>query len=72
MSQDSAEDGYFLAALDSFVTRTCYANAGGEVIIAFCHMLKPELCGNCAVLCPAFYDSGLPFCRCMTSGCMHS
>lgn len=30
MSQDSAEGGYFLAALNSFVTRTCYANAGGE------------------------------------------
>jgi len=30
MSQDSAENGYFLAALNSFVTRTCYANAGGE------------------------------------------
>ncbi len=30
MSQDSTENGYFLAALNSFVTRTCYANAGGE------------------------------------------
>ena len=30
MSEDSAEHGYFLSALGSFCTRTCYANAGGE------------------------------------------
>lgn len=30
MSEDDAEHGYFLSALASFATRTCYANAGGE------------------------------------------
>ena len=30
MSEDDAEHGYFLSALASFITRTCYANAGGE------------------------------------------
>ena len=30
MSEDSAEHGYLLSALHSFVSRTCYANAGGE------------------------------------------
>ena len=33
MSQNSAEHGYFLSALDTFVTRTCYANAGGKVMM---------------------------------------
>lgn len=35
MSQDSAENGYFLAALNSFVTRTCYANAGGDHLVGW-------------------------------------
>ena len=30
MSEDNAEQGFFLSALHAFVTRTCYANAGGE------------------------------------------
>ncbi|KAL0047250.1 hypothetical protein WJX82_010803 [Trebouxia sp. C0006] len=35
MSQDSTENGYFLAALNSFVTRTCYANAGGDHLVGW-------------------------------------
>lgn len=35
MSQDSAQNGYFLAALNSFVTRTCYANAGGDHLVGW-------------------------------------
>lgn len=29
MTQDDPDDGYYLSALKSFVTRTCYANSSG-------------------------------------------
>ena len=45
MSQDSAQDGYFLAALDSFVTRTCYANAAGKLTnLALQQECKESVC----------------------------
>ncbi|KAL3162411.1 hypothetical protein ABBQ32_010082 [Trebouxia sp. C0010 RCD-2024] len=35
MSEDDAEHGYFLSALASFATRTCYANAGGDHLVGW-------------------------------------
>ncbi|KAL0029171.1 hypothetical protein WJX79_000097 [Trebouxia sp. C0005] len=50
MSQDSAQNGYFLAALNSFVTRTCYANAGGDhlvgIDVSFQHSSMPFFAHN--------------------------
>lgn len=46
MSKDSVEYGYFLSALASFVTRTCYANAGGER-----HWLSSRCFGHTLLCC---------------------
>ena len=62
MSQDSAEDGYFLAALDSFVTRTCYANAGGEYLCSLPLMswpLTPSCHKHQSCLLPALLKAGV-------------
>ena len=45
MSEDSEQHGYFLSALSSFVTRTCYANAGGE------QLTKPHTMRLCSFRC---------------------
>ena len=45
MSEDSAERGFYLSALHAFVTRTCYANAGGEQhMLSAAGMLACFLC----------------------------
>ncbi|KAK9829760.1 hypothetical protein WJX72_007706 [[Myrmecia] bisecta] len=35
MTHDSSEDGYFLSALHSFITRTCYANSSGDHLVGW-------------------------------------
>lgn len=36
MTEDIPGEGFFISALDSFVTRTCYGNAGGMISTVLC------------------------------------
>ncbi|BDA45665.1 probable lipid droplet phospholipase 1 at N-terminal half [Coccomyxa sp. Obi] len=44
MTQDDPNDGYYLSALKSFVTRTCYANSSGDWLVGWANssLRKPE------------------------------
>ncbi len=37
MVDDWPDEGYFMSALEAFVTRTCYANAAGMCVVAGVH-----------------------------------